>query len=297
MGIRKGILITSLLLVIGMSIALAQPNNPGHDSLYILRAGDTIAGIFNFTERVVVPEPSSPSDAATRAYVDSQVGGVGDVGGSGTQNYIPRWSETTELTDSLIFQNGSNIGIGTTDPNATFVVIGSGLFTGTVTVPEPTAPNHAATRDFVLTQVAQSGDGSVTEISAGTGIIASPNPITETGTISLDESYTDDRYIEVSGDTMEGVLNMDGNRITNVGPPLAGNDSATRDYVLAQVSASQEGATQTLEEVLQEGDNAGGLNIQNVQNLDAQIIEGHNSDYGIYKNSTHTIIGYIGGLT
>lgn len=41
-------------------------------------------------------------------------GGVVD--GSGTTNYIPKWQDANTLTNSLIFDNGTNVGIGTATP-------------------------------------------------------------------------------------------------------------------------------------------------------------------------------------
>jgi hypothetical protein len=44
--------------------------------------------------------------------------GAGGVTGSGTDNYIPRWNGTTALENSIIFDDGTNVGIGTTMPTA-----------------------------------------------------------------------------------------------------------------------------------------------------------------------------------
>ncbi len=38
------------------------------------------------------------------------------VGGSGATNYIPRWTSSTTLGNSLFFQSGANVGLGTTTP-------------------------------------------------------------------------------------------------------------------------------------------------------------------------------------
>jgi trimeric autotransporter adhesin len=40
------------------------------------------------------------------------------VGGSGTTNYLPRFTATTTLGSSAIFQSGANLGIGTTSPTS-----------------------------------------------------------------------------------------------------------------------------------------------------------------------------------
>lgn len=40
----------------------------------------------------------------------------GGITGSGTDNYIPRFNGTTALENSIIFDNGTNVGIGTSSP-------------------------------------------------------------------------------------------------------------------------------------------------------------------------------------
>ncbi|MHC4156776.1 MAG: hypothetical protein ACYST6_17920 [Planctomycetota bacterium] len=47
------------------------------------------------------------------------------INGSGTANHIPQFTDADTLTDSVIFQSGSNIGIGTTNPSETLHVAGS----------------------------------------------------------------------------------------------------------------------------------------------------------------------------
>src|SRR3954451_25114252 len=44
------------------------------------------------------------------------------VGGTGTTNYIPLWTNSTTLGRSILFQNGLNVGLGTTGPLAKFQV-------------------------------------------------------------------------------------------------------------------------------------------------------------------------------
>ncbi len=43
-------------------------------------------------------------------------GGGGGISGSGTTNYIPKFTASTTVGDSTIFDNGSNVGIGTATP-------------------------------------------------------------------------------------------------------------------------------------------------------------------------------------
>jgi hypothetical protein len=44
------------------------------------------------------------------------------VGGTGATNYIPLWTNSTTLGRSILFQNGLNVGLGTTAPLAKFQV-------------------------------------------------------------------------------------------------------------------------------------------------------------------------------
>lgn len=53
-------------------------------------------------------------------------GGTGGVTGSGTLNYVPKWSvSTTNLANSQIFDNGTNVGVGTATPDQKLHVNGN----------------------------------------------------------------------------------------------------------------------------------------------------------------------------
>lgn len=52
-------------------------------------------------------------------------GGSGTIGGSGTANYIPVFSAGTSIGNSIVYQSGSNIGIGTVTPGARLSVVGA----------------------------------------------------------------------------------------------------------------------------------------------------------------------------
>ena len=83
-----------------------------------------------------------PRGFGSSAYVPVSVNGVfadsegninipvipGTVTGSGITNYIPKWSSSSNLTYSQIFDNGTNVGIGTTTPAYTLDVRGSTNF-------------------------------------------------------------------------------------------------------------------------------------------------------------------------
>ncbi len=51
------------------------------------------------------------------------ISGSGSINGSGTYGYIPFWNSSTSINNSNIYQNGSNIGIGTTTPTQLLTIV------------------------------------------------------------------------------------------------------------------------------------------------------------------------------
>jgi hypothetical protein len=49
---------------------------------------------------------------------------ISGVDGTGTTNYVAKWSDADTITDSVIYDNGTNVGIGTTNPSVTLHVNG-----------------------------------------------------------------------------------------------------------------------------------------------------------------------------
>jgi hypothetical protein len=89
------------------------------------------------------------------------------------------------------------------------------------TYPNPTIGQQGATNGQVLKwtgssweprndSVGGSGGGGVTSVAQGTGVICTPNPITTTGTVSLNTTYADGRYVNLTGDSMTGDLRSSG---------------------------------------------------------------------------------------
>jgi len=132
------------------------------DARYVNVDGDTIGG--NLTvptgKKIVLTDaPTGSTDAANKAYVDNLInssatpdattsikgkiklagdlGGTADVptvpaladklGGSGTINFVPKFSSSKILSNSSIFDNGTNVGIGTSSPAAIFQIEGATL--------------------------------------------------------------------------------------------------------------------------------------------------------------------------
>jgi hypothetical protein len=77
----------------------------------------------------------SPTTGVGEVRINSTAtgGGGGDVGGSGSPGYLPKWTASDNLGDSLIYDNGTNVGIGTVLPQRDFHVVGDTLLQGQTT--------------------------------------------------------------------------------------------------------------------------------------------------------------------
>lgn len=107
-------------------------------------------------------------------WIDLSASGVG---GSGTLNYIPKWSpDGNTLSDSLLFDNGTNIGIGTTSPSA-FLTLRHNINTPTLISQDSTGNeifrihSPSATSIFLGNQAGYlaTGIGSSANYSTGVG--------------------------------------------------------------------------------------------------------------------------------
>ena len=85
--------------------------------------------------------------------------------------------------------------------------------------------------------IASGAGGTVTQVDTGTGLTG--GPITGTGTVTLDTTYTDTLYLQLAGGTMTGDITFSGtqtfpNTLKVVAPPTASTDPGN----LGEVSAS-----------------------------------------------------------
>jgi hypothetical protein len=85
------------------------------------------------TDKFLVSD-SSTVKYRTGAQVLSDIGGqsalTNPVTGTGTLNYVSKFTGTSTLGNSLIFDNGTNVGIGTSSPATKLEVSGIASFTG-----------------------------------------------------------------------------------------------------------------------------------------------------------------------
>lgn len=102
--------------------------------------------------------------AGGKCLSDMSVGpifiGGGGISGSGNSGYLARWTSSSRIENSVLYQSGSNIGIGNTSPSSELDV------SGTVTMTGFKMPTNA-TSGYVLTSDA-SGAGTWQPAPSGT---------------------------------------------------------------------------------------------------------------------------------
>ena len=101
--------------------ATAQWQQTGSKVRYVNGLGiptkDTAAGVAADSSQILI----RPADSAL--YIKYKRtwlrvgGGGGSIAGSGTTNYIPKFTSATAIGNSQIFDNGTNVGIGTITPS------------------------------------------------------------------------------------------------------------------------------------------------------------------------------------
>jgi len=79
---------------------------------------------FNAKQNAITLTTTGSSGSATLVGATLNIptytlAGLGGVSGSGTTNYLSKWTSSSVLGNSLVFDNGTNVGIGTASPTST----------------------------------------------------------------------------------------------------------------------------------------------------------------------------------
>jgi hypothetical protein len=134
------------------------------------------------------------------------------VTGRGTKNYVPIWTGTETLGDSMIYEAGGNVGIGTKTPKAPIDVVS----TGTIAI-QATAPG---------TKAAISGTATATSGGA-TGMYGQSSDPNGNGVFGMDKATTGGSgVIGVSNATSGNSSGVFGQSASTVGTGVFGNETA-----------------------------------------------------------------------
>ncbi len=215
-----------------------------NDNAIVHNSGnETIAGVKTFSTSPVVPTPTNATDAATKSYVDSQVGGstpdatttstgkvqlAGDLSGTAAAPTVPALANKLDTSTAA----------------STYALKASPTFTGTVTIPAPTNNTDAATKAYVDTQVSSGTVADATTSSKGkiqlagdlAGTAAAPTVPALAN--KLDTTTAASTYAPKASPTFTGTV--------TIPAPTNGTDATTKSYVDTQVSsASTADATTT----------------------------------------------------
>ena len=123
------------------------------------------------------------SSGVSGHVLTSEVGGpqwkmiedvLSGVGGNGTANYIPKWEDSDTIGNSIIYESGSAIGIGTDTPSGKFNVRGDSVWMGNASTDASSrlmfAENAAGSQGFSLLYA-----GAVDPTIDGTAFTAAAN--------------------------------------------------------------------------------------------------------------------------
>ena len=138
---------------------------------------------------------------------------TGGVTGTGTTNYIPKWSSSTALTDSQIFDDGTNVGIGTSSPN--YLLDVNGIFGVTTRIEFPNVSIGDTVNGFGLDYIqikAKDTDTGISIASSPNGDPTGPgyafqfiaNNTNRNGLLLVGYNPTNAHYIATSSDPISG---------------------------------------------------------------------------------------------
>jgi hypothetical protein len=146
------------------------------ENTFVKLSGSTMFGnlVFPTGKKITIADaPTGSTDVANKNYVDTKIGG------SGTVNFISKFNSASLLENSNLFDNGTNVGIGTIAPTSKLEVNGAATnATALNSVASTTidfsksnlAYTTASAGAFILTNIKDGGTFTLAVQGANSGI-------------------------------------------------------------------------------------------------------------------------------
>lgn len=244
---------------------IANLTNGTTEMPYVKKAGDTMTGALDMQNHKVtnVAAPTETADAANKGYVDTAVSGLTD--GTTAMPYVKKAGDTMtgdlNMGSYMVTQISSPVenghltnkkyvddkdavldaaikkevkdretaieGIqteidGVSGDLSGYLPLTGGTMTGALNVTTPTEDANAATKKYVDDAVQNATDP---ELAGRVEALETSQAQQDTEIANLKNGTTALPYVKKAGDSMNGVLNMSNNKVTNVADPTANGDA------------------------------------------------------------------------
>lgn len=225
--------------------------------------------------------------------------------GTGTSGYLSRFNSSTELTNSIVFESGTRLGINTVTPSGALHVVGSGLVASVAgTVPNSLFHLYSATSGANIFNV-EGTNGSLFSVDDNlSGTLMSVN---NNAGLPVFEVFSDDRVVAGRFNQNDFVINTSGNiGIGNIGDnsyklnvtgsgnftgDILGSGNITGRRLVASRSSGSEGGILSLAKPAS-GASVSGVSVNiDMFNNQLRIYEGGTPNRGYYLDITEGATG------
>jgi hypothetical protein len=177
---------TGAATLTGATLNIPTPNNGTVTNVAALTLGtsgtDITSTVATATTTPVITLNVPTASAANRGALNAADWTTFNdkVGGSGTTNYVPKFSAAKTLTDSSIFDSGTNVGIGTASPANTLEIKQGTAGNSGLRFTNLTASSAATTASSKVLGLNSNGDVILTNVPGTQNIVAfsTANPTT-----------------------------------------------------------------------------------------------------------------------